>query len=207
MMKSIIMKGKNVDDAKKNALEVLGVGEETVEVRVINEGKSGMMGLIGGEEAEVEVTVKGSMEEEAKQVLQNILDKMGFMTIVTTEKGEDDQVALNIKGDDMGRIIGKEGNCLKSLEILVRTILWKMMNQKVNISIDAGGYKEKRVKSLERLAQDVVEEVLSTGKEKVLPQMHAGDRRIIHMFLKDNASVTSYSKGEGDDRRLVIAPK
>ena len=206
-MKSIIMKGKNVDDAKKNALEVLGVGEETVEVRVINEGKSGMMGLIGGEEAEVEVTVKGSMEEEAKQVLQNILDKMGFMTIVTTEKGEDDQVALNIKGDDMGRIIGKEGNCLKSLEILVRTILWKMMNQKVNISIDAGGYKEKRVKSLERLAQDAVEEVLSTGKEKVLPQMHAGDRRIIHMFLKDNASVTSYSKGEGDDRRLVIAPK
>ncbi|MFA6431137.1 MAG: RNA-binding cell elongation regulator Jag/EloR [Candidatus Margulisiibacteriota bacterium] len=206
-MKSIIMKGKNVEEAKKNAMQVMGVGEEKCEVRVISEGKSAVMGIIGGEEAEVEVMVKGTMEEEALQILQNILDKMGFMTIVNVEKGEEGQIELNIKGDDMGRIIGKEGNSLKALEILVRSILFKMMNEKAHVSIDAGGYKEKRIKSLERLAQDVVDEVKSTGKEKRMPQMHAGDRRIIHMFLKDNPDVTSYSSGEGDDRRLVIAPK
>lgn len=206
-MKSVTMKGKSVEDAKKAALAVLGVGDEGVSVRVINEGRPAMLGVIGGEDAEVEVTIRGSKIEEAKQVLQTILDKMGFLAMTEGEDDGSGYYQLNVKGEDMGRIIGKEGAMLKSLEIVVGSMLRKIFGETVKVKIDAGGYQEKRVQSLERLAADIAKEVEETGQEKVLPFMSAGDRRAIHMYLKEHSKVTTFSKGEGRERRLVVAPK
>lgn len=206
-MKSIKMKGRTVEEATEAAYAVLGVSKDQAEVRVINEGKPAMMGIIGGEEAEVEVVVKEGVAEEARQALQNILDKMGLLAgaEVSSESGVD--VSLAVKGEDMGRIIGKEGAMLKALETVVGAITWKLTGMHSRIHIDAGGYREKRVGVLERLAAEVAEEVEKTGEEKVLPYMEASDRRIIHTFLTQNPKVTSYSQGEGKDRRLVIAPR
>ncbi|MDD4178794.1 MAG: KH domain-containing protein [Candidatus Margulisbacteria bacterium] len=206
-MKSIKMKGKTVEEATKVALEVLKVGIDDVNVRVIGEGKPAMMGILGGEEAEIEMTVKGSGKDEAQQILQTILDKMGFMAIVDAEEREEGAVLLSVKGEDMGRIIGKEGAMLKSLEVIVNAMAWKITGQRIRINIDAGGYKEKREKVLEKLAAEIAEEVEQTGKERVMPFMSAADRRVIHMYIKNNPKITSFSKGEGKDRRMVIAPK
>ena len=71
-MDSIKMKGRTVEEAKKAALEVLKVKEEDVSVRVINEGKAGMLGVFGGEDAEVEVTTNAADGEQAKHYLQEI---------------------------------------------------------------------------------------------------------------------------------------
>lgn len=204
-MKSVTMKGKNVEEATKAALAVLGV--EQAKIKIINEGKPAMLGVIGGEEAEVEATVAGSQEDEASQILQTVLDKMGFLAMVETAKIQEETIAMSVKGEDMGRIIGKEGAMLKALETIVGTILWKITGIRNRISIDAGGYKEKRENALQRLAEDVAQEVIESGTEKTLPKMNASDRRIIHIALKDKERVTTYSKGEGDDRRLVVAPK
>jgi len=206
-MKSIKMKGKTVDEATKVALGVLKVGINDVNVRVIGEGKPAMMGILGGEEAEIEMTVKGSSKDEAQQILQTILDKMGFMAIVDAEEREEGAVLLSVKGEDMGRIIGKEGAMLKSLEVIANAMVWKITGQRTRINIDAGGYKEKREKVLEKLAAEIAEEVEQTGKERVMPFMSAADRRVIHMYIKNNPKITSFSKGEGKDRRMVIAPK
>lgn len=205
-MKKIRMKGKNVDEAVKAALEVLGGEKDKAKVTVLSEGKAGMLGMIGGEEAEVEVVLLEGVDEDAKQVLQDILDKMQFMAMVEISKKEEG-VMLDIKGEDMGRIIGKEGATLKSLEIIVSSIMGRMIGERVRVNIDADGYKEKRSKALERLAKDVVDEVSQSGKEKVMPPMSPADRRIIHMYLKESSKVTTFSKGEGRDRRLVIAPR
>ncbi|MEE8638435.1 MAG: R3H domain-containing nucleic acid-binding protein, partial [Candidatus Margulisiibacteriota bacterium] len=75
------------------------------------------------------------------------------------------------------------------------------------VSVDAGGYKVKRRQALERLAKEAADEVARTGEEKVLPHMGAGDRRIIHLCLQGDPKITTYSKGEGRERRLVIAPR
>jgi spoIIIJ-associated protein len=206
-MKSIKMKGKNVGEATEAALAVLGISKERASVRVLNEGKAGMMGILGGEEAEVEVTAKEGGGEEAKQALQGILDKMGFLAIAEIASEDTEAVKLAVKGEDMGRIIGKEGAMLKSLEIVVGSMVRKLTGVPLRVRIDAGGYVEKREKVLQKLAAEVAEEVVQTGKEKVLPYMEAADRRIMHLYIQDNPSVKSYSVGEGKERRMVIAPK
>lgn len=206
-MKKVVMKGKNVEEATKAGIEVLGVSEDKVKVNVLKEGRPAMLGMIGGEEAEVEVMVCEELKEEAKQILQNILDKMGFLAIAEIASEDDETINLEVKGEDMGRIIGKEGAMLKSLEIIVGNITFKTTGQRKRISIDAGEYKVKRVKSLERLAKEVIDEVLETGTERILPPMSPADRRAIHLYVKDHDKVASYSQGEGKERRLVISLK
>ena len=206
-MKSVKMKGKNVDEAVEAGLAVLGISKENAVVKVLNEGKAGMMGILGGEEAEVEVIAKEGAGEEAKQVLQNILDKMGFLAIAEIDSEDAEGAKLSVKGEDMGRIIGKEGAMLKSLEVVVGSIIRKVIGAPIRIRIDAGGYVEKREKVLQKIAADVAEEVEKTGQEKVLPYMEAADRRIMHIYLQEHTKVKSYSVGEGKERRMVIAPK
>lgn len=206
-MKSVRMKGKNVDEAVSAALAVLGIEKEKAKINVIAEGKPGVMGILGGEEAEVEVKAQGSATEEAASVLQNILDKMGLLAIAESAGEGEEQIRLSVKGEDMGRIIGKEGVMLKALEVVVGAIVRKSTGQMLRIHIDAGGYMEKREKALQRLAGEVAEEVEKTGQEKTLPYMEPADRRVIHLYLSENAKVKSYSVGEGKDRRMVIAPK
>src|SRR3989339_1094700 len=206
-MKSVKMKGKNVEEATKAAVAVLGIDREKVEIKVITEGEAGMMGLIGGEEAEVEAIVKESGAEEAKQILQNILDKMGFMAMTEISSENGDNVVISIKGEDMGRIIGKSGSMLKSLETLINAMIWKFMGKRYHISIDAGGYKDKREQALQRLAADVADEVARTGESKAMPRLEPSDRRIVHLFLQEDGRVKTFSEGEGKDRKLIVAPK
>ena len=206
-MKAVRMKGRNVEEATEAALAVLGVGRDQVEIKVLSEGKPAVMGILGGEEAEVEVLAKESVAEEAREALQSILDKMGFLAVAEIKSSDAENVSLDVKGEDISRIIGKEGGMLKALETLVGAIVWKTFKSPVRVSVDAGGYREKRVRALERLASDVAEEVAKTGQESVLPPMEAADRRTIHLYLANNPQVTTYSKGEGRDRRLVVAPK
>ena len=205
-MKKITMKGKNVDDAVDAALKVLGGEKDNATIKVLGEGKSGLLG-IGSEESEVEVLLKEGKAKDTQDILQELLDKMTFVTMVEGREDENGRVNLDIKGEDMGRIIGKEGATLKSLEILTSSMASRVYGERVLLSIDADGYKDKRAKSLQRLAQDAADEVVEKGFERPLPPMSPADRRIIHMYLADNPKITTYSKGEGKERRLVIAPK
>jgi spoIIIJ-associated protein len=205
-MKKIVMKGRTVEEAVKTALEVLGGEKDKAIVKVIKEGKGGMLGMIGGEEAEVEVSLTEGLEEDAKQILQEIMDKMEVMAVVEGAM-RDGTVELNIKGEDMGRIIGKEGATLKSLQTIVGAILGKTLGERVRVNVDADGYRDKRNKVLERLAKDAAKEVAETGQEKPLPPMPAADRRIIHLCLQEDPKVTTCSRGEGEGRRLIIAPR
>ncbi|MDI6731450.1 MAG: Jag N-terminal domain-containing protein, partial [Candidatus Margulisbacteria bacterium] len=150
-MKKITMKGKTVDEAVEAALGVLGGTKENAKIVVINEGKKGMLGVLGGEEAEVEVTVKTNTLDDGKEILQEILDKMGLMTAVDATSGEEGQIELNIKGEDLGRVIGKDGAALKSLEIIVSAILGRLYGQGVRVGVDAGEYKSRRIGALKRL--------------------------------------------------------
>ena len=77
----------------------------------------------------------------------------------------------------------------------------------MRLGVDAGGYKSKREEVLVKLAKDAAKDVVDSGIEKNLPPMTAGERRAVHLALQENPSIKTFSRGEGVDRRLVIAPK
>lgn len=208
MAGTLKMKGKTVDEAVDLALQVLGKTREEVDVKVLSEGEGGLLGVFGGKEAEVEVSPKMPIGEEGKAVVQEILDKMGFMTLVSIKSEEADTVNLEIKGEDMGRIIGRAGSSIDSLQYLASLILSKKHSKRVRVLVDAEGYREKRQKMVTQDADVVAKEVESSGKERAMPPMSAADRRIIHMHIQENyPNLTSYSRGEGSGRQIVLAPK
>jgi spoIIIJ-associated protein len=208
MSGSVKMKGKTVDEAVSMALQVLGKTIEEVEVKVLNEAEGGVLGVFGGKEAEVEVSLKLPVGDEAKSVVQEILDKMGFLTLVSMKSEENDTVQLDIKGEDMGRIIGRAGTTIDSLQYLSSLILSKKHSKRVRVIVDAEGYREKRQKMVTQDADVIAREVERSGKEKPFPPMTAADRRVIHMHIQEKyPNLTSFSIGEGSNRHLVIAPK
>ncbi|MBU0687070.1 MAG: KH domain-containing protein [Candidatus Margulisbacteria bacterium] len=203
-MKSVKMKGKNVDEAVDSALKVLGLTTEQVDVKVINEGKSGMLGMFGGEEAEVEVMEKLSREDLVKTFLADILDKMGYVAMVKVLGNEGDRILLEVKGEDIARIIGKDGATLDALQTLVGTMASRTVKERVRVSIDAEGYRQRRKSAIERLAQETINDVERLGIEKMLPPMSPADRRTVHMLLQNHPKLGSFSVGERANRRVVI---
>jgi spoIIIJ-associated protein len=208
MSGSVKMKGKSVEDAIDMALQVLGKTREEVDVKVISEAEGGVLGVFGGKDAEVEVSPKLPVGEESKSVVQEILDKMGFLTLVALKGEEGDNVQLDINGDDMGRIIGRAGATIDALQFLSSLILSKKHSKRVRVIVDAEGYREKRQKMLTRDAEVIAKDVELSGQEKALPPMSAADRRVVHMFIQETfPNLTSYSRGEGSDRQVMLAPK
>lgn len=205
-MDSVRMKGKTVEEAIESALTVLGAKRDDVDINIISEGKGGVLGVFGGEEAEVEVKLKKSLSEDIKTWIQGILDKAGLMTLVRAEESKD-VVKIDIKGEDFGRIIGKRGAMLQSLQALASAFATKRAGKPISVIIDAGGYVEKRNKKLRRMAEEAIKKVERTGKEQALPPMSASERRIVHLIVKENKNVSSISRGEGEGRRVVIMPK
>ena len=205
-MREVKMKGRSVEEAVEAALQVLGAAKDEVQVKVLKEGKGGVLGVFGGEEAEVEVTLKEDSTEKGKRILQEILDKTGFLTIVSAAKGEEGRLSLEVKGEDLGRIIGRDGATLDALQTIVSAILSRSTRKRELVSIDAAGYRKRRGEKLRRVAEEAITEALEKGREVVLPPMSARDRREVHLTAQEDGRTISYSKGEGGDRRVVIAP-
>ena len=219
-MESLEMSAKTVEEAIHLALEQLGASREEVKVTVIKEGKPGILGL-GGEEAVVRVTPLAALPEEeegdiaqrAKDVLENLLAAMGVeaSVVVEAEPGEEGETAgpitLNIEGEDLGILIGRRGQTLAGIQYIVRLILAHQMKAWMPITIDVEGYKQRRYQALQNLAWRLAEQVEANKEPFTLEPMPAYERRIIHLTLAEHPSVTTYSIGTGEGRKVVIEPK
>jgi spoIIIJ-associated protein len=124
-----------------------------------------------------------------------------------TESGETITITLNVDAQDTGRYIGRFATTLDSLQLIVSLMINNGQTERRHIVIDVGGYREERAGALQRLADDAAAEVEKTGLAHALPPLSATDRRQVHLLFQDHATLTTYSEGEGQDRRLVIAPK
>lgn len=206
-MDTIKFKGGSVEEAVDGAAQVLGVSKDEVEYKVIAEGKAGMLGIIGGKETEIEAWKKLPIQDEAREMMQEMLNKMQLMAVADATLSDEGAVQVDVKGEDLGQIIGKDGATLYAIQTLISTALSNRYSKKVRVYVDAGGYKEKQAKAIERVARSAAKDVESSGEAKKLPPMTAAERRIVHMALKDYPSVTTHSEGEGKERRLIISPK
>ncbi len=143
---------------------------------------------------------------QAKGVLQRLLDRMGVEASAEASS-EQQQVVLNIVGQDAETLVGKRGQVLDAIQLIVGKIVNRDLGEGVPLMVDAEGYRERRAESLVKLAERLREEALSSGRIVALNPMSPRDRRIIHMTLRDSPDVSTRSEGEGIDRRLLIVPE
>lgn len=202
-MKTVEMTGKNVDEALKNALEVLNASKDDVEFEVIDEGSKGFLG-IGNKEAKIIVTLKNNPEKKAKNFLDGLFKIWGEEVEVITNIS-DGILKIELKGDNMGSVIGKRGETLDALQHLTSLNVNTGDDEFIKVSLDTENYREKRNQTLAELAKKLAVRVAKTRKNMTLEPMNSYERRIIHATLQDDKYVTTYSVGQSPNRKVVIA--
>lgn len=232
-MKEVEKSAKSVEEAIQLALEELGAGREEVEVDVLSEGKHGILG-VGSEEARVRVRLLKPAEaglepvesglEPAKQsdvisatqdVLEAILSRLGITAsaehqaeaFIQESEKTPAPIVFDIKGEELGILIGRRGQTLACLQYIVRLIVAHKMKALALIVVDVNGYKQRRYQSLKALAERMAEQVAASGKSFTLEPMPAYERRIIHVALASHPDVTTQSTGIAEARKVVILPR
>jgi len=143
--------------------------------------------------------------EKARRLLEGILTRMQIASPVDVEETEE-AIILNIRGDGSGLLIGKRGQNLDAIQYIVNKAVHHSANGDKMIVIDTEEYRKRREESLVALAMRLGEKVKKTKKAVTVGHMNAHDRRVIHMAMQDDETLTTKSRGEGEYRKIVILP-
>ena len=198
-----------VEQAIEKAEAQLGLSRDQFKVEVVREGRSGILG-VGGREAVIRVSL---VTAAAEDVVSRVTDILGTLLGLMEVQGEvevlsaESPLALNVKGEDLGILIGRRGQTLVALEYVTKLIVVQQLKTWVPLTIDVGGYKKHRRDSLQKLALYLAEQVKSRRRAMPMEPMPADERRIIHLALADHPDVTTQSIGEGENRKVVILPR
>ncbi|MDF2720767.1 MAG: SpoIIIJ-associated RNA/ssDNA-binding-like protein [Paenibacillus sp.] len=203
-MKTIVVTGKTIDDAIRNGLLQWNVGEERVKVKVLEQPSKGLFGLIGAKDAKVELELIPDALEEAVAFLEDVFRTMNIQVTIDLEHSSDD-VLFNLKGKELGILIGRRGQTLDSLQYLVNIVANRYSTSHVRIVLDAESFRQRRKQTLEELSDRLAMRVIRTRKEVVLEPMSPQERKVIHSQLQNHPEVKTFSKGEEPNRRVVIA--
>jgi len=150
--------------------------------------------------------------EVARQTLGELLEKMGMDCQVnirqeTASGDEPPPLTLDIEGEDLDVLIGRQGDVLNALQYITRLIVSREVEHWVNLVVDVERYKQRRANSLRQLAANIADRVARTQQPVALEPMPPNERRAIHIALRDHPSVTTQSVGKGDKRKVTIIPK
>ena len=230
MAKTIISEGKTTNEAIEKGLKELNVSRKMVDIKVLeNEDKRSFFSILAPRVVKVEITLKENIvekeheikpkkeiiltEEEQKQAKENLeIFLEEFKTQLPEDttfsiKTEKNAIYVNLNSPSLGFLIGYRGETLYAMQNILTAIAGKRIDNKVRVILDIEGYKEKREKTLEELAQKVAKTVIKTRKPIKLEPMQAYERKIIHSKLQQNDKVETNSIGEEPYRRIVVSLK
>ncbi len=206
-MEFIEISGKTVEDAITEATVKLGATSDEIEYEVVQEGSNGFLG-IGSKPAIIKVKKKDSIDDFIKEFLGKIFESMELKVDIVITKSENDKVLdIDLRGDDMGVLIGKRGQTLDSLQYLASLAVTKETGKYVKVKLDTENYRERRKETLENLAKNIATKVKKFRKQVALEPMNPYERRIIHSALQNDKYVETFSEGEEPFRKVIIAPK
>ena len=235
MPNSIISEGKTTNEAIENGLKKLKVNKNQVDIKVLeSDDKRSFFSILAPRVVKVELTVKEGAAQKS-DISKNIETKPKelrtysdgelelaesnvkiFLDVFLKKIGEDAKyeitrnehgLEISIKGESTGFLIGYRGETLYSIQNILVAVASKGLENRVRVILDIEGYKEKREKTLEELAERMARRVIKTGKSVTLEPMKAYERKIIHSKLQSSDKVTTVSIGEEPRRRLVISLK
>ena len=232
MEKTIISEGRTTNEAIEKGLKQLRVSKDRVEIKVLeNEEKRSFFSILAPRVVKVEMKLKEDKKEkkekkeikpkkvieltkEEKQIAKENIKK--FMDEILVQLPEntvynisESELGINVEitNSNLGFLIGYRGETLYAMQNILSAIAGKSIEKKVRVILDIEGYKEKREKTLEELAEKVAKTVIRTRKPIKLEPMQAYERKIIHSKLQHNDKVQTESIGEEPNRRIVISLK
>ena len=229
MSKSIIAEGKTTNEAIEKGLKELNISKNMVDIKVLeNEEKRSFFSILAPRIVKVQLTVKeeknnNSEKKDKKEIelsveeqeiaekniekfLKEFLDKVQKEAKYSIEKTPTG-LKVNINNENLGFLIGYRGETLYAMQNILSSIASKGIENRVRVILDIEGYKEKREKALEDLAEKLEKTVIKTKKSVTLEPMQAYERKIIHTKLQNSEKVETRSIGEEPRRRVVISLK
>lgn len=198
---------KTVDEAVTQACIELGTTSDQIEYEVIDKGSSGFLG-IGSKDAVIRVRKKFSVEGNVREFLGSVFKAMNMEVEVLINVNEEDHVIdIELKGEDMGILIGKRGQTLDSLQYLINLAVNKQSEEYYKVKLDTEDYRKRRKETLENLAKNIAYKVKRTKRSVSLEPMNPFERRIIHSALQNDRYVTTHSEGDEPNRYVVVTLK
>ena len=198
---------KTVDEALTHAMLDLKTTEDNLEIEIIEEESSGFLGLFG-KPAIIRVREKTLVDDIGKDFLERLLDKMGVEAeVISTFDEKNNLVDMNIKGEDMGIVIGKRGTTLDAIQYLTSLVINKNSENYTKVKLDTENYRSRRKETLENLARNIASKVKRTRKSVTLEPMNPYERRIIHSALQSDKNIDTFSVGDDPYRKVVISNK
>ena len=223
MEKTVRTEGKTTTEAIEKGLKELGVSKDKVEIKVLEEEKRSFYSILSPRVVKVELTLKEDKKEKnkeekkyneniqeiekAEQDIKEFLDN--FLTKETKYevKINNFDIYVDMNGENLNYLIGYRGETINDIQTILTAIANKKSTQKIRVYLDIAGYREKRIKTLEDLAEKLARTVERTKKSVTLEPMTAYERKIIHTKLQNNSKVKTFSKGEEPYRKVVISLK
>ena len=206
-MDYIEISAKTVDDCLTEACLKLGTTSDKLEYEVIEKGSNGFLG-IGSKNALIKVCKKFSVEDDVREFLNKVFSAMEMeVEILINKDAANKYIDVELKGDDMGVLIGKRGQTLDSLQYLTNLAINKNSNEYYKVKIDTEDYRNRRKETLENLAKNISYKVKRTKRAVSLEPMNPFERRIIHSALQNDKYVATHSEGEEPYRHVVVTLK
>ena len=206
-MEFIEVSAKTVDEALTEASISLGIPSSEIEYEVIEKGSTGFLG-IGSKNAVIKARKKYSVEDNVKEFLKSVFSAMDMeVEIVVKINEEEKTIDVDLKGDDMGVLIGKRGQTLDSLQYLTNLAVNKHSENYYKVKVDTEDYRKRRKDTLENLAKNIAYKVKRTKRSVALEPMNPFERRVIHSALQNDKFVTTHSEGEEPYRHVVVTLK
>ncbi|HEY7667467.1 MAG TPA: RNA-binding cell elongation regulator Jag/EloR [Actinomycetota bacterium] len=206
----------SVEEAVEAALEELGVTEQEAQIEIVQEPKSGLLG-IGGQPAIVRVrrrarAPEASMDEledqadAAADFLEELLGLMG-LDAVAEPNVQGGHMYVDIEGDDeddLALLIGRHGQTLEAVQELTRLVVGRRLDERIRVIVDVEDYRKRREQRLESRARDLAQKVLRSGREEELEPMNPYERKLVHDAVAEISGVETVSRGEEPNRFVVI---
>jgi spoIIIJ-associated protein len=144
------------------------------------------------------------MPAQSKATLEKLLDTLGFQATVE-EHTLDDGILLDVKTEDSGRLIGRQGQTLADLQYITNRLLFQQDPTAPKAMVDVGGYRTQAREALVKRAKDAAEKVRRFGDSVELEPMGAFDRRIVHHAIKDDPDIETQSvEVEGTEKKVIV---
>ena len=180
-MDMITVTARTVDEAVTKALIELETTSDKLEYEVVDKGSTGFLG-IGAKPAIIRAKKKESIEDKAMDFLSQIFEAMNMQVNITAAYNQEEQeLSLNLEGEDMGILIGKRGQTLDSLQYLTSLVVNKGKSNYIRVKLDTEDYRKRRKETLENLARGIAYKVRKTRKPVILEPMNPYELSLIHI--------------------------